>query len=207
MPSLTTTAQLFVNPFTACPMVPKTGLKEGGWRLITAAGSAFGKRVIQLRKKEGINIIGTVRHDNLNEDLKTLGLTEVVNTETADLAVRVKQLTDGKGVPYVLDAICGHTATKRPGAWPGEVYGLLSGQDPTLNAGLLIFWELTIRGFWLTDWMRRVDSHTRQDVTQQSLAYWRRGRFNCRWNLSIRWTLSMKPLNTLRLPAASGRFC
>lgn len=46
------------------------------------------------------------------------------------------------------------------------IYGLMSSQDPVLNAGLLIFRELTIKGFWLTDWMRRADSQTRTDVAQ-----------------------------------------
>ena len=46
------------------------------------------------------------------------------------------------------------------------IYGLMSLQDPTLNAGLMIFRELTVKGFWLTDWMRRVDSHIRQEVAQ-----------------------------------------
>ncbi|QIP11325.1 zinc-dependent alcohol dehydrogenase family protein [Spirosoma aureum] len=167
-------AQLFVNPFTAYAMVQDSGVPEGGWLMLTAAGSAFGKMVIQLCKMRGINTIGTVRRDDLNNDLKALGLTEVINIETESLTTRVKQITDGAGVSCVLDAVGGHTATEslKCLAKGGTmiIYGVLSLQDPAINAGLLIFRELTLKGFWLTDWMRRVDSQTRQDVAQNVIS-------------------------------------
>ncbi len=46
------------------------------------------------------------------------------------------------------------------------VYGLLSAENPSLNVGLMIFRELTIKGFWLSDWMRRVDTQVRQEVSK-----------------------------------------
>ncbi len=163
-------AQLFVNPFTAYAMVQDSGVPEGGWLLVTAVGSAFGKMVVQLCKMRGIKTIGTVRRDDLNEELRNLGLTEVINTETDNMASRVKQITEGTGVACVLDAVGGHTASQALTCLSkgGKmlIYGLMSMQDPTINAGLLIFRELTIKGFWLTDWMRRVDSQTRQDVAK-----------------------------------------
>ncbi|GAB4021128.1 zinc-dependent alcohol dehydrogenase family protein [Spirosoma koreense] len=166
-------AQLFVNPFTAYAMVQESGVSGDDWLMITAAGSAFGKLVIQLCQMRGIKTIGTVRRDDLNDDLKALGLTEVVNTETDNLTARVKQITGGTGVACVLDAVGGHTATeafkclRRGGTM--LIYGLLSLQDPSINAGLMIFRELTVKGFWLTDWMRRVDSQTRQEVAKNVL--------------------------------------
>lgn len=163
-------AQLFVNPFTAYAMVQDSGVPEGGWLMLTAAGSAFGKLVIQLCQMRGIRTIGTVRRNDLNDELKALGLTEVVNVETDNLPARVRQITDGTGVACVLDAVGGHTATEalkclgRGGTM--IIYGLLSLQDPSINAGLMIFRELTVKGFWLTDWMRRVDNQTQQDVAK-----------------------------------------
>lgn len=166
-------AQLFVNPFTAFAMVEASGVQADGWLMLTAAGSAFGKMVIQLCQQRGIKTIGTVRRDDLNDDLKKLGLTEVINTETDDMAARVKQITDGQGVQCVLDAVGGHTASEamkclgRGGTM--LIYGLLSRQDPMLNSGLMIFRELTIKGFWLTDWMRRATPEARQRVSSEVL--------------------------------------
>lgn len=167
-------AQLFVNPFTAYAMVEDSGVAEGGWLLLTAAGSAFGKLVIQLCRMRGINSIGTVRRNDLNDELKTLGLTEVINTETENMGARVREITGGKGVACVLDAVGGHTTTEALTclAKGGTLflYGLMSMQDPAINAGLMIFRELTIKGFWLTDWMRRVDSQTRESVAQNVIS-------------------------------------
>jgi NADPH:quinone reductase-like Zn-dependent oxidoreductase len=164
-------AQLFVNPFTAFAIVEEAGVQPGEWLMLTACGSAFGKMVIQLCQQRGIKTIGTVRRDELNEELKKLGLTEVINTETDDMAARVKAITEGQGVRCVLDAVGGHTATEamkclgRGGTM--LIYGLLSLQDPTLNPGLMIFRELTVRGFWLTDWMRRATPEARQRVATE----------------------------------------
>ena len=167
-------AQLFVNPFTAYAMVQDSGVKEGGWLMLTAAGSAFGKLVIQLCRMRGIKTIGTVRRNDLNDELKALGLTEVINTETENLPTRVKHITEGAGVACVLDAVGGSTTSEalkclgKGGTM--IIYGVLSLQEPNFNIGLMIFRELTVKGFWLTDWMRRVDSQTRKDVAQQVIS-------------------------------------
>jgi len=167
-------AQLFVNPFTAYAMVQESGVQPGQWLMLTAAGSAFAKMVIQLCRMKGIKTIGTVRRDDLNNELKALGLDEVINVEAENMAARVKQLTDNQGVSCVLDAVGGHTATEAMKCLGKGgtmlIYGLMSLQDPSFNAGLMIFRELTVRGFWLTDWMRRVSPEVRKDVAQNVIS-------------------------------------
>jgi NADPH:quinone reductase-like Zn-dependent oxidoreductase len=161
-------AQLFVNPFTAVAMVEESGVKAGEWLMVTACASALGKMVIQICKMRGIKTIGTVRRNDLNDELKALGLDEVVNTEQENLPKRVQQITNYEGVKAVLECVGGHTASEavkclgRGGIM--LIYGLLSLQDPSINIGLMIFRELTLKGFWLTDWMKRTDAATRQRV-------------------------------------------
>lgn len=161
-------AQLFVNPFTAVAMVEESGVKEGGWLMITACASALGKMVIQICKIRGIKTIGTVRRNDLNNELKALGLDEVINTAEENLPKRVQQITNYEGVKAVLECVGGHTASEavkclgRGGIM--LIYGVLSLQDPNINIGLMIFRELTLKGFWLTDWMKRTDAVTRQRV-------------------------------------------
>lgn len=161
-------AQLFVNPFTAVAMVEESSVKAGEWLMITACASALGKMVIQICKMRGIKTIGTVRRNDLNEELKALGLDEVINTEEENLPKRVQQITNYEGVKAVLECVGGHTASEavkclgRGGIM--LIYGVLSLQDPNINIGLMIFRELTLKGFWLTDWMKRTDVATRQRV-------------------------------------------
>jgi NADPH:quinone reductase-like Zn-dependent oxidoreductase len=170
-----TAAQLFVNPFTAWAMVEESAVQPGEWLLITACGSAYGKLVIQLCKKKGIKTIGTVRHDDLNEDLQELGLNEVINTETENLPQRVRQITDNKGVKCVLDSVGGPTAEEAMKCivQGGKmlIFGLLSRQNPRLEVSWMIFRELTIKGFWLSEWMRKADHQTRIEIAQ-NVIHW-----------------------------------
>ncbi len=168
-------AQLFVNPFTAWAMVEESGVQAGEWLMITACGSAYGKLVIQLCQKKGIKTIGTVRRDDLNKDLKKLGLNEVVNTETENLPQRVREITGGKGVPCVVDSV-GGTLTEEAMKCVAQggkmlIFGLLSQKNPRLDVGLMIFKEITIKGFWLTEWMRQADSQTRAQVAQNVIGW------------------------------------
>ena len=168
-------AQLFVNPFTAWAMVEESGVQSGEWLMITACGSAYGKLVIQLCRKKGIRTVGTVRRDDLNEDLKKLGLDEVVNTETEDLPQRVRDITDGQGVRCVVDSV-GGTTTEAAMKCVGQggkmlIFGLLSQKNPRLDVGLMIFKEITIQGFWLSEWMGKVDSQTRNQTAQNVIGW------------------------------------
>jgi len=168
-------AQLFVNPFTAWAMVEESGVQKDEWLMITACGSAYGKLVIQLCQKKGIKTIGTVRRDDLNEDLKKLGLNEVVNTETEDLPRRVREITNKQGVRCVLDSVGGDTteAAMKCVGQGGKmlIFGLLSQKNPRLDVGLMIFKEITIQGFWLTEWMRKVDAQTRAQTAQAVIGW------------------------------------
>lgn len=166
-------AQLFVNPFTAVAMVEESGVKEGEWLMVTACASALGKMVIQICQMRGIKTIGTVRRNDLNDELKALGLTEIINTEEENLPKRIQHITKYEGVKAVLECVGGQTAADavkclgRGGIM--LIYGLMSLQDPSVNIGLMIFRELTLKGFWLTDWMKRTDAATRKHVSEEVL--------------------------------------
>jgi NADPH:quinone reductase-like Zn-dependent oxidoreductase len=129
--------------------------------------------VIQICKMRGIKTIGTVRRNDLNDELQALGLTEVINTEEENLPKRVQHITKYEGVKAVLECVGGQTAADavkclgRGGIM--LIYGLMSLQDPTVNFGLMVFRELTLKGFWLTDWMKRTNAATRQHVSEEVL--------------------------------------
>ncbi len=165
-------AQLFVNPFTAYAMIRESGVEPGDWLMLSAAGSAFGKLVIQFCKRQGIRTLGTVRRPNLIADLKALGADEIINlSQEENLSKRVKEITEGKGVGCILDAVAGDTAAQLlPCLRVGGtmlVYGALSLADMPISAGLLIFKNLNLKGFWLTTWMRDAAPETRQEVARE----------------------------------------
>ena len=167
-------AQLFVNPFTAYAMVLDSGVEPGGWLMLSAAGSAFGKMVIQVCKLKGIKTIGTVRRPDMIEELKALGADEIIDSSTESVTKRVKEITGGKGVSCILEAIAGKAAASiLPCLSAGGkmlVYGSLSVDSMPIDAGLMIFKEITLKGFWLTTWLKTANPEARREVMTNVVA-------------------------------------
>lgn len=162
--------QLIVNPFSAWLMLDQLNLKEGQWLLSTAGASALGQMLVQMAKKRGIRTISTVRRDDAIAPLMARGADVVINTEREDLVQRVREITQGKGVPAALDAVGGAIGGKAVEclATGGTMlaYGLMSLEPIPLNSGLVIFKMLTIKGFWLTPWISSARPEARQKVVE-----------------------------------------
>lgn len=165
--------QAFVNPFTAYGMLMEADLQAGDWVMLTAANSAFSKFVIQLASQRGINVVGTVRSDEQKQALLDLGAKAIINEKTENIYKAVKTATDGVMVKAAFDAVGGELGDKVLNAMQTNgkmfVYGLLSLQPIPLNSGLLIFKNLTIKGFWLSTWMTSLTKAERYSIIPQVL--------------------------------------
>lgn len=168
-----TACQLIVNPFSAWLMMDELGLKPGDWVLQTAGGSALGQMFVQLARKRGIKTISTVRRDDQVALLLSKGADVVVNTEKESLLERVREVTQGKGVPGAIDAIGG-----KPGAQAlaclstgGTMlaYGVMSGEEIPVYSGMMLFKGLTLKGFWLTRWVMTASAQARQALLENIL--------------------------------------
>ena len=149
-------ATLLVNPPTAWIMLHEIlRVQPGDWILQTAAGSAVGTWVIKIAKQIGAKTINVVRRRDQVDILTALGADEVICTADEDVMERVKAVTNGKGVPYALDAVGGTTGAQAYNALGRNgkmlVYGLLSGEPIPID-GRIIFRQSTVQGFWLTSW-------------------------------------------------------
>ncbi|TBH73906.1 zinc-dependent alcohol dehydrogenase family protein [Aquirufa nivalisilvae] len=148
--------QAFINPLTAYAMLEESGLKEGDKLLITAGASAWGKLVIQMAKQKGIWVAATVRQDSQKELLYQMGADLVINTDNEKVGGIMRENAP-QGVKAIFDAVGGELAGKILSSLEigGTMYvfGSLSLDNIPLNSGLLIFKNLTIKGFWLTSWM------------------------------------------------------
>lgn len=165
--------QAFVNPFTAYGMLMEADLQAGDWLMLTAANSAFSKFVIQLASQRGINVVGTVRSDEQKQALLDLGAKAIINEKTENIYKAVKAATDGVMVKAAFDAVGGELGDKVLNAMQANgkmfVYGLLSLQPIPLNSGLLIFKNLTIKGFWLSTWMASLTREQRSTIIPEVL--------------------------------------
>ena len=82
-----------------------TPLKAGETVLFHAAAGGVGLIACQWAKSEGITLIGTAGSDEKCALALAHGATHCINYATEDFAERVKELTDGKGVDVVMDAV------------------------------------------------------------------------------------------------------
>ena len=169
-----TAAQFVVNPLTAWIMtVEELSLKSGEWLLQTAAGSTLGRVVLQIAALRGFRTINVVRRREQVEELKALGADEVICTDDEEIAERVKEIAGKVGVSKAIDAVGGQTGAAVMNALGRNglmlVYGSLSMQPMAVDVGRMIFTTATLRGFWLSEWLRSAAPERQQAVTAEML--------------------------------------
>ncbi|MDX6692911.1 MAG: hypothetical protein QOF02_514 [Blastocatellia bacterium] len=169
-----TAAQFVVNPLTAWIMtVEELSLEQGEWLLQTAAGSTLGRVVLQIAAMRGFKTINVVRRREQVEELKALGADEVICTDDEDIAERVKEITGKAGLRKAIDAVGGRTGAAVMSALGRNgvmlIYGSLSMEPVPLDGGRMIFNTTTLRGFWLTEWLRSAAPERQQAVTTEML--------------------------------------
>lgn len=80
-------------------------LKAGDTILYHAAAGGVGLIACQWARALGVTMIGTVGSDEKAEAARVAGCTHVINYNRENFAQRVRELTDGKGVPVVYDSV------------------------------------------------------------------------------------------------------
>ncbi|MBS1793209.1 MAG: zinc-dependent alcohol dehydrogenase family protein [Acidobacteria bacterium] len=88
-------------------LVDQGALAEGDFVLVTAASSGVGIAAVQIAKAVGAIPIAVTRRREKRPRLFEAGAAHVVVTEEEDLARRVLEITGGRGVRIVFDAVFG----------------------------------------------------------------------------------------------------
>jgi NADPH:quinone reductase len=152
-------ASFFVNPASALIMTRYLlKVPRGAWLLQTAAGSALGRMVIRLGQRYGFRTLNVVRRKEQAEELRRLGGTAVVATDSEALVARVNEITEGKGVPYALDSVGGATGSEAIGTLGRHgrilIYGRMASEPLTIDPITLLVGQKRVEGFWLSEWVR-----------------------------------------------------
>jgi NADPH2:quinone reductase len=101
-----TAATLMMKGMTAQYLFRQVYPLEGGETILYhAAAGGVGLVACQWAKALGVRMIGTVSTDAKAEVAKAHGCAEVIVTSREDIAKRVRELTDGKGVQVVYDSV------------------------------------------------------------------------------------------------------
>jgi NADPH2:quinone reductase len=80
-------------------------LQGGETILYHAAAGGVGLIACQWARALGVHMIGTVSTDEKAEIAKANGCEHVIVTSREDIAKRVREITDGRGVPVVFDSV------------------------------------------------------------------------------------------------------
>lgn len=105
-------ASIPVNYLTAWQLVVVMGgLKAGETVLVHSAGGGVGIAATQIAKHIGAKVIGTASASK-HEELRALGVDHLIDYRTEDFEERARQITGGRGVELILDAVGGDSLKK-----------------------------------------------------------------------------------------------
>ncbi|PIA16171.1 NAD(P)-binding protein [Coemansia reversa NRRL 1564] len=160
-------ACLKVNPSTAYRLLSDfVDLRPGDCIIQNGANSGVGRAVIQLAKHWGIRTINIVRDrphlPELAQELYNLGADVVISDkqliDTGDGRIKIKEQIKSLKAPICLGLNCvgGRTTVQMTKLISqGGVlvsYGGMSRQPVMLPTSLLIFKDISARGFWMNRW-------------------------------------------------------
>lgn len=194
-----------VNPCTAYRMLldsAKWNFLGDEWFIQNGANSGVGRAAIQLGREWGFKSINVIRsrenkeeEQKLRQELLDLGATKVITEDelmSRDIKDQIKEWTHGgrEQIKVGLNCVGGKAATAlakflAPGATM-VTYGAMSKQPLILPASLLIFKDITFKGFWVSKWSDKHPTEKKQTV-DDVLRLTREGRFKdipvqeCKW--------------------------
>lgn len=149
-------------------LVDVAKLQKGDHVLVTAASSSIGLLAIQVANLLGAVPIATTRGAGKRAALLRAGAKHVIVTNDEDMVVRANEITQGKGVRVVFDAVAGPDVTKFTELMAPHgiavIYGLLSPEPTVVPPMNLLVKRLTIRGFVYRDFV--IDPAWRQKLTR-----------------------------------------
>jgi NADPH2:quinone reductase len=108
-----TAAAVMLQGLTAHYLCTSTfPLQKGHVCLVHAAAGGVGLLLVQMAKRRGARVIGTVGTDAKAELARGAGADEVIVYTRGDFLEAVKRLTDGRGVDVVYDSVGRETAER-----------------------------------------------------------------------------------------------
>ena len=157
---------LKVNPATAYIMLNNyLKINKGDFIIQNAANSGVGTYIIQLCKIYGIKSINFVRRMELEEQLKTIGANYVFNLNSFE---DKKDFINKANAKLFIDAVAGNKLNSIAKLLPENAqiinYGLLSGKSIHLDPHTTIFNNITLKGFWLTLWLTKMQINDKENL-------------------------------------------
>ena len=147
-----TACQLVSMPLSAKMLLESLDLKAGDWIVQNAANGAVGKLVAQYGAERGIKVLGLVRRSKAVEEMKAIGIDNVVATDGDGWVEKAKAITGGAPVLHAVDSLGGDGAAQLLSVVSEGAqlisFGAMTQRPLKIAPGDLIFRGVTVKGFW-----------------------------------------------------------
>jgi NADPH2:quinone reductase len=152
-------------------------IQPGENLLVLGAAGGVGLAGVEVGKLLGARVIAAASTDEKLELCRERGADEVVNYETEDLKVRVRELTGGAGADVVLDPVGGKYAEPaiRATAWNGRyLIAGFAGGIPSIPLNLPLLRGCNLMGIFLGEFSNRYPEQSKATGAQIS-TWWHEG--------------------------------
>jgi trans-2-enoyl-CoA reductase len=165
-------AMLRSGPATAGLMLRDyVDLKSGDWAIQNVGNSAVGTCFAQLAGARGIRTLNIVRREESGAHLLDIPGAVVIEHSgglTPELKQMVEEATSGEPVRLGLDAIAGPATDAIAQCLANGAtllnYGVLSKEPCQIYGGHLHFRNITMRGFWVSQWLQQATPAAIQEL-------------------------------------------
>lgn len=144
--------QLIAMPLSALTAQEDLALQPGDWLVQNAAAGAVGKIIDQVATARGVHVMNLVRRQAQVETLKAAGAPHAVATDADGWKETARAVIGDGCVKAAIDSVAGTASADLLDllATGGHLmsFGSMSGEPMTFSAGLLIFKQATLKGFW-----------------------------------------------------------
>ncbi|RIJ76829.1 NADPH:quinone oxidoreductase family protein [Nakamurella silvestris] len=140
-------------------LVDRAALRRGETLLVLGASGGVGLTAVQIGRALGARVIAAASSPEKLRLCTENGADEVIDYRQEDLAARITEITDGRGIDVVYDPVGGavaDTAVRRI-AWGGRylTVGYASGEIPKVGMNRLLLKECALLGVLWGAWARR----------------------------------------------------
>lgn len=145
-------AQLIAMPLSALMLLEFLQAEPGQWIVQNTANGAVGKTLAMLAAARGVHVLGLVRRDAGVDELKALGINNVLSTTQPDWKARAQALLGDTLAHAAVDSIGGQASADLVSLLGDNgtlvSFGTMAGEAMQIPSGDLIFKQATVKGFW-----------------------------------------------------------
>jgi NADPH2:quinone reductase len=150
-------------------------IQPGETLLVLGAAGGVGLAAVELGKIMGAKVIAAASTDDKLAVCKQHGADDLINYATQDLRERIKEITGGKGVDVIYDAVGGAYTEPalRSMAWKGRllVVGFAAGDIPKIPLNLTLLKGCSIVGVFWGDFTKREPKNNAASLRELGMWY------------------------------------